>query len=680
VANSLSLENSSSLNVQAVNVAPELRLNQLESNVFIGRPSLQIAPNLEIVDSDGGTLAGARVFVDNYDAAQDRLGIAGQTGASGKLTVAGTEINWSINNTTGVVSFDGIAENSVYQNALRQVTFNSLSNTPSTTPRNIQFVLGNLLVNPENGHFYEFVTNNGISWTSARGEANGKSYLGLQGYLATITSSREQDFIQQRVQGNGWIGASDANTPGDWRWVTGPEAQENDGAGRQFWSGGANGSAISGRYANWQPNEPNNFGGDESYAHIIGNRNAYPNDPNALGKWNDLRDAFPLGSPYTPQGYIVEYGGFSGEATLKYSGSVAVNVKSQSLAITGGSNITWRNNASGENAIWQLNGANLVASDLITPVPDKNWTMVASGDFNGDGKDDLLWRNGSTGENAIWLMNGFNNLNATSQKFITQVADVSWKMITAADFNGDGKADILWRNGSTGENAIWFMDANTVTSDGRYASNGQFFDSSLRFTGTNWEMVGAGNFDADNKADIVWRNKVTGENAIWLMDGTTGASVVDGPIGTPVASKAGGTKFITTVADSNWKIVGIGDFNGDNKSDLAWHNSSTGESAIWTIDTTQTNSAGNFLSNGQFIVDEAGTKALYQGNDWRIKAVGDTNNDGKSDLVWRNYATDINVVWQMNGNVVSSRQTVTKNNGTVLTGDLNWDIVDPYIA
>jgi translation initiation factor IF-1 len=675
VANTL--EQASSLSIpQVVNALPELQLNQVSTNVLIGRPSAAIAPNLQIIDSDGGTLPGARVFVDNYDAAQDSLGIVGQTGTSG--TLAGTSINWTINSTTGVVSFDGLADNSAYQQALRQVTYSTTSTTPSTAPRNVQFVLGNLLANPENGHFYRFINNNGVSWTDANAAAAADSqrYLGLQGYLATITSSREQAFIQQRVQGNGWIGASDFNTPDNWRWVTGPEGQENGGAGRQFWSGRTaadGGSALPGRYSNWQTDEPNNFGDGEFYAHIIGDATAYDEGSSAIGKWNDLANSGSTGA-FRPLGYIIEYGGFSGEATLKLTGSVAVNVRSQSLAITGGSNITLRNNASGQNAILQLNGATLVDFDFITPVPDKNWTMVASGDFNGDGKDDLLWRNYTTGDNAIWLMNGFNNLNATSQKSITRVADTDWKMIAAADFDGDNKADILWRNDRTGENAVWFMDATSTTTDGRYASDEQFFANRIRTVDKNWKMVGAGNFDDDNKADILWRNEVTGENAIWLMNGTRN---------TPVASKANGEKFITSVAGSNWNIAGIGDFDANSKSDIVWRNSSTGENAVWTVNTSVLTNSGNFFStNEQFIKDENGVNVVVPRNDWRIEAVGDTNNDGKSDLIWRNYANDTNAVWRMDGAIAATagRQLVTNASGTVRTGDINWDIVDSYIA
>ncbi|WP_322505541.1 FG-GAP repeat protein [Chroococcidiopsis cubana] len=34
--------------------------------------------------------------------------------------------------------------------------------------------------------------------------------------------------------------------------------------------------------------------------------------------------------------------------------------------------------------------------------------MTETHDFNGDGRADLLWRNEETGDNIIWLMNGTN--------------------------------------------------------------------------------------------------------------------------------------------------------------------------------------------------------------------------------------------------------------------------------
>ncbi|MGZ8833689.1 MAG: FG-GAP repeat domain-containing protein, partial [Thermoanaerobaculia bacterium] len=45
-------------------------------------------------------------------------------------------------------------------------------------------------------------------------------------------------------------------------------------------------------------------------------------------------------------------------------------------------------------------------SAVLTNVPDPNWKIVGLGDLQGDGKDDIVWRNSSSGDNAVWFMNG----------------------------------------------------------------------------------------------------------------------------------------------------------------------------------------------------------------------------------------------------------------------------------
>jgi FG-GAP-like repeat/FG-GAP repeat len=652
--------------VATLSSAPNLELNQSTTNFSINNSASVIAPGLQILSlNTASSLPQAQVSIANYTSSSaESLSVVGAAAGATSGTIGSTGISWSYAN--GVITLSGNASYGNYQAALRQVTYNNTSPTLSTT-RDIRFTLGDLAINATGDRAYKYVGGD-FTWSQAQIAAASTDYFGTEGYLTTITSAAENNIVKSVNQGIVWFGGSDSAVEGNWRWVTGPEA------GTIFYQNGTLDNASSSgsytpptlnTYSGWLPEEPNNSGGSvngEDYTVMF---------PSGWNDWSSTEVA----------GYVVEYGGLADQPVLQLAGTTTISYTNQIIPIARDNNITFRNNATGQNAIWQLNGATLTDSKFITSVPDKNWTMVASGDFDGDGEDDLLWRNYATGENAIWLKDGANldSFSASGQKFLTRVTDTEWKMITAADFNGDGKADILWRNSRTGENAIWFMDATTVTVDGRYASDEQFFVSSRRFIDTNWEMVGAGNFDTDNKADIVWRNKVTGENAIWLMDGTSG---------TAVASKASGEKFITRVADSNWKIVGIGDFNGDNKSDLAWHNSVTGENAIWTVDTSVLTNSGNFSTNEQFIVDgTTGAKVLVPGNAWRIEAVGDTDGDGKSDLIWRNYGpgvdADKEAVWQMDGNISATsgrRYVIFPNASTVFTGDLNWDIVDSHIA
>ncbi|MFM7120247.1 MAG: lectin-like protein, partial [Gammaproteobacteria bacterium] len=150
--------------------------------------------------------------------------------------------------------------------------------------------------NSANGHIYEYVSTS-QTWAQAKTLAATKSISGAVGYLVTITSAQENDFIVSSRPSNGaseyWIGASDGEAEGTWRWVTGPET------GEQFWQGAWTGAAFSGRYANWGTGEPNdnflNDGIDEDGA-LIGTALGWE-----AGKWNDGWVAHQLA-------YIVEYG------------------------------------------------------------------------------------------------------------------------------------------------------------------------------------------------------------------------------------------------------------------------------------------------------------------------------------------------------------------------------------
>ncbi|AWN41722.1 hypothetical protein DK389_15910 [Methylobacterium durans] len=153
--------------------------------------------------------------------------------------------------------------------------------------------------NGVNGHYYKFV-DGGYTFVQAQAAAAASG-----GYLATVTSAQENSFIFGLTAGAyAWLGGSDAQTEGQWRWVSGPET------GTTFWNGGTNGSASSGQFANWQPGtEPNNLG-DEDHVHM------WPG-----GYWNDSNGASPFG-------YVIEIGGRLGDPdqtiTVSENGSVQI--------------------------------------------------------------------------------------------------------------------------------------------------------------------------------------------------------------------------------------------------------------------------------------------------------------------------------------------------------------------
>ncbi|WP_294820051.1 T9SS type B sorting domain-containing protein [uncultured Flavobacterium sp.] len=193
--------------------------------------------------------------------------------------------------------------------AVQNVRYSSTAANP-TGSRSFSITVGEANYLPSTGHYYRFVSQPGISWTAARTAAQASNYYGLQGYLATLLSAEEAQLCGEQATGTGWIGGSDSQTEGTWRWMTGPEA------GTIFWNGGANGSTPN--FAFWNNGEPNNSG-EEDYAHITAPGVGIP------GSWNDLPNVGSAGE-YAPMGYIAEYGGMPGDPVLQISGSTVINM------------------------------------------------------------------------------------------------------------------------------------------------------------------------------------------------------------------------------------------------------------------------------------------------------------------------------------------------------------------
>jgi hypothetical protein len=54
--------------------------------------------------------------------------------------------------------------------------------------------------------------------------------------------------------------------------------------------------------------------------------------------------------------------------------------------------------------VWLLDGPHVIGSG-VPGAAGTDWTVAGMADFNGDGKGDVLWRH-TSGTVAVWLLNG----------------------------------------------------------------------------------------------------------------------------------------------------------------------------------------------------------------------------------------------------------------------------------
>ena len=304
-------------------------------------------------DPDTRTVPSATVIIsENYEDGEDKLQWNTSLASSYGLTV-------NFQSSTGILSINGSATAREYESFLRSVNYVNTENDRTArtlyTGVDREFILalgfGSLcddLIGREVGgirHFYCYVENttdgrgawnktnlsgnNQLWWGQARLRAENSTYYNLSGYLATITSDAENDYVLDKIRDSGgnpiaaWFGGTD-NSGGEsvlsnasennWVWAGGPERNT------VFFTDDGNSSNDA--YVNWRNNEPNNCCGgmynndydnssletNEHYPNAAGEHyTQFSNAISGTGYWNDLFVPGVTYSPFQTIGYVLEF-------------------------------------------------------------------------------------------------------------------------------------------------------------------------------------------------------------------------------------------------------------------------------------------------------------------------------------------------------------------------------------
>ena len=154
-----------------------------------------------------------------------------------------------------------------------------------------------------NGHYYYVFNNNDYTYDQAS-----QFCTAVGGYLATITSQEENDFLFQYMKDSGYqsayFGLSDAITEGTWVWANGEVSD----------------------YTNWSKNEPNAERKGEDYAMFYYKY--------GTGMWND--GDFGSGTVKGGKAFICEWGDVTqGQAVVPETALVAAAIPANAGVFNG---------------------------------------------------------------------------------------------------------------------------------------------------------------------------------------------------------------------------------------------------------------------------------------------------------------------------------------------------------
>jgi Domain of unknown function (DUF4347) len=241
--------------------------------------------------------------------------------------------------------------------------------------------------------------------------------------------------------------------------------------------------------------------------------------------------------------------------------------------------ILWFNSKTQETAIHFMdNEAVIKSASLITlkgsvlrVAATEKWAPVGFADVTGDNVPDIVWRSGVTDQIAYWSLAGDMTAAFVGGDFVKDAAGANFKTgeaskgVKLADFDGDGKKDVLLSSGK-----VALLDRQ---------ANGKVVGKGMKTLAANLDssfvIKSVGDFNNDGTADLAWESSTSDRQLLeYSKPETNGfdltASTVRNllPTGTPQA----------------WNIVASKDFSSDGTSDLLWYNNATGELAVWAID------------------------------------------------------------------------------------------------
>ncbi|CAN5552425.1 hypothetical protein BH11PLA2_BH11PLA2_05530 [soil metagenome] len=244
--------------------------------------------------------------------------------------------------------------------------------------------------------------------------------------------------------------------------------------------------------------------------------------------------------------------------------------------------IVFATGAGGPSRIAIIDGA--TGYTLITPLAvfGNDFTgglYLATADFNGDGKDDIVVSPDRGGGGRVSVFRYTDHAVIRVSDFFG-IDDVNFRggaRVAAADLNGDGTPDLIVGAGFGGGPRVALFDGRSLSQSKPTKFVGDFFafpgDASTKLR--NGVYLTAGDINGDGKADLIFGAGPGGGPQVYALSGAKLlAGDVAGAQKSPLVSF-----FAFSIEDRGGVRVSLKDVNNDGKLDLIAGSGSTGSLA-----------------------------------------------------------------------------------------------------
>ncbi len=285
----------------------------------------------------------------------------------------------------------------------------------------------------------------------------------------------------------------------------------------------------------------------------------------------------------------------------------------------------------------------------VTPnqqIVSTNLATPVHGDFDGDGRDDVFWYVPGSGTDYLWSGKARNDASSAERFDVTTLPITGSYQPITGDFNGDDRDDILWYSPGSGADSIWY-----------FTGRGTILSKSLTING-NYQAV-VDDFDASDGFggdDIFWYDNAS--SYLWTANANetfTSASIANPPDNAKVY-----------IGNFRQTAVTVG---APEYKDLFFYVAGTAPDSIW---------AGN--GDGQFTPSAITVNGSYN----PIVGNFDANGSGvdMTDIFWYGPGVAADSVWMNNGTSFTSLpQTVNGRYAPVVVpsreattqDDIFWD-------